>query len=228
MNKFSSIIVSTFILAIVLGAASVREARAQGVLNEILNTMEAHKNSLQSLQADVKMAKTNTQLGITDTQVGEVFYLPAKGRNAYVRINWTEPEEILAVANGKYLLYRPRLNQAIRGKVDGNKNTKATGALSFMSMSKSDLKKNFEVQYLGKVSLGGSDVWHLGLKPKTKQSYKEAELWVDGNGMPVQAKIVEVNRDVTTVRLSDLKKNVTIKGSIFAYKPPAGTKFIDG
>jgi outer membrane lipoprotein-sorting protein len=228
MNRYSKVIFSAFIFSILIGGAFAAEGRAQGVLNDILKRMEAHKQSLQSLQANVEMASTNTQLNITDKRKGEVFYLPAKGREAYIRINWTKPDEILAVANGKYLLYRPRLNQAIKGKTKGSKNAQASGALAFMSMSRDQLKTNYDVTYLGKVTLDGTDVWHLGLDPKTKQSFKKAELWVDGNGMPLQAKVVENNNDLTTVRLSDLKKNVKINGSIFAYKPPAGTKIIDG
>ncbi len=211
-----------------LGSALVSQSRAQGVVTDILKRMEAHQKSLQSLQADVEMAKTNTQLNITDKQKGEVFYLPSKGRDAYIRINWTNPDEILAVANGKYLLYRPQLKQAIKGKVTGSKNAQASGALAFMSMSRDELKANYDIRYIGKASVDGTDVWHLGLDPKAKQSYKNAELWVDGNGMPVQAKVVESNSDITTIRMSDIKKNVKISGSIFSYKPPSGTKIIDG
>jgi len=228
MKRISRSIVFAAVLAIAFGAVSVTETRAQGVLNDILKRMEAHQKSLQSLQADVEMAKTNTQLNITDKQKGEVSYLPGKGRDAYIRIDWKSPDEVLVVANGKYLLYRPRLNQAIKGKVNGSKNAQASGALAFMSMSKDQLKANYNVKYLGKATVNGTEVWHLSLDPKSNQSYKEAELWVDGNGMPIQAKVVESNSDLTTVRLSDIKKNVKISGSIFSYKVPSGTKIIDG
>jgi outer membrane lipoprotein-sorting protein len=228
MSRFSKVVFPAIVLSMLIAGAFVTEGKAQGVVNDILKRMEAHQQSLQSLQADVEMAATNTQLNITDKRKGEVFYLPSKGRDAYIRINWTKPDEILAVANGKYLLYRPRLNPAIKGKVNGSKNAQASGALAFMSMSRDQLKANYLVSYLGKETLDGTEVWHLGLDPKSKQSFKKAELWVDGNGMPLQAKVVENNNDLTTIRLSGLKKNVKINGSIFAYKPPAGTKIIDG
>jgi outer membrane lipoprotein-sorting protein len=49
------------------------------------------------------------------------------------------------------------------------------------------------------------------------------------NGMPVQAKIVERNNDTTTVLLSNIQKNVTIKGNVFDLSPMLkGVKVIDG
>ena len=53
-----------------------------------------------------------------------------------------------------------------------------------------------------------------------------ADLWVDGNGMPVQAKITEKNNDTTLVLLSNMQKNVTIKASEFKINLPKGTKII--
>lgn len=211
------------------GTVSVTETRAQHVLNEILKRMDAHKDWLETLKGNVRMAKTNTQLKITTTQDGEMVYVNKGGRDVAVRIDWREPEEVLSVIKGEYTLYRPRLNQAIKGKTQGSKNAQANNALSFMSMSKKELTDNYRVEYLGKVTLDGTQVWHLGLYPKKKQSYESAELWVDGDGMPLQAKINEINKDVTTVRLSNLKKNeVRISTDVFKVKLPSNVKIIRG
>ncbi len=217
-------------LMFVFGALSVTESKAQGgIPNEILKRMEAHRQSLTSLQASVLMAKYNAQLQETDTTEGTTMYLPAKGRDALVRIDWTRPvQETLSVVNKQYVLYRPRLNQAIVGKVDQkSKNTKGTNALAFMSMSKEQLNANYNVQYLGQESVSGNvQTWHLKLSPKAAAEYQYAEIWVDGNGMPVQAKVVETNNDSTTVLLSNLQKNVKIDASKFKVNLPKGTKIV--
>jgi len=44
--------------------------------------------------------------------------------------------------------------------------------------------------------------------------------------MPRQAKVVEQNGDTTTVLLSNIKKNVTIKGDVFDLKYPKSAKVI--
>jgi outer membrane lipoprotein-sorting protein len=98
-----------------------------------------------------------------------------------------------------------------------------------MTMSRAQLKANYDVTYLGEETAAGSvKTWHLKLMPKSATSYKEADLWVDSNGMPVQAKILEKNNDTTTIQLTRIEKNATIPGDVFSIKPPKGTKIIPG
>jgi outer membrane lipoprotein-sorting protein len=67
---------------------------------------------------------------------------------------------------------------------------------------------------------------HIKLTPKTRTSYKTAELWVDVDGMPRQSKLTEHNNDTTTVLLTNIQKNPSLKGSDFEIKLPPGTKTI--
>lgn len=203
------------------------QAKAQ-VLNEILRRMDSNNKSLQSLASTVTMVKTNVQLGDSDTSVGVTSYL-TKTAKRYIRIDWTKPvEEKISVIGDDYELYRPRLNQVITGKVGKAKNSASVGgALSFMNMSKEQLKSNYSIRYLGEEQVtGGIPTWHLELTPKAATTYKIAELWVDGNGMPIQAKIVEHNSDTTTVLLSSIQKNPVLKGDIFKLNYPSSVKKI--
>lgn len=216
-------------LTFFFGAFAVSESNAQP-MNEILDRMDKHKKALQSLEADVTMSEYNSQLKISDTTSGNTYYLPGKGREAYIRINWTRPtEETLVVKKGEYVLYRPNLKQAITGKIsDANKSSKGGNAFDFMNMSKADLKKNYKIAKLDNVVLSGDEVWHLKLTPNTKKSYQYAEVWVDGNGMPVQVKLVQKNNDTATIRLSNIKKNVEIAANVFNLKLPKGTEVVKG
>ena len=210
---------------------TVAEVKAQNILNEILKRMDEHQKALSSLKANVMMDKYNSQLDEHDIYEGTTMYLPAKGRDALVRIDWIKPEQsILSVVNKQYVLYRPRLKQAITGTVDSaQKNTKASGPMEFLKMSKEQLRANYTVVYLGQEQVsGGIPTWRLELTPKTAKGYKLAELSVDGNGMPIQAKITENNNDSTTVLLSGLQKNVTINASDFKVNLPKDTKIIKG
>ena len=195
--------------------------------------MDDNNKSLVSLKSDIKMAKHDSVLKETDILEGSLSYKPGKSESAiFVRIDWVKPaEESLAVANGQYVLYRPRTKQAIVGKVDGvkSKNSKAGGALAFMSMSKAQLTANYDVKYAGDETVNnGANTFHLVLTPKTATSYQTADLWVDGNGMPVQVRIVEKNNDTTTVMLSNVQRNATVNGSVFKISPPKGTAIVQG
>jgi len=50
-------------IGLLISGVSVSEAKAQGALSEILKRMDLSNKSLQSLQADLTMVKTNSQLG---------------------------------------------------------------------------------------------------------------------------------------------------------------------
>lgn len=220
-------------LAAAFGAFSAAETSAQaGGVNEILKAMDDHHRALVSLQADAVMAKYNAQLDETDVTEGSVKYLPkTRARVMYIRVDWTKPVvEQISVIGDAYTLYRPRLKQVYVGKTEKAKNNANVGnALSFMSMSKSDLTKNYTVKILGNEKVRSGDLTkRLELTPKKASGYKLAYLWVDGNGMPVQAQIVENNNDSTTVLLSNLKKNETLNGPDFDIQYPKSIKPIRG
>ncbi|HVQ56054.1 MAG TPA: outer-membrane lipoprotein carrier protein LolA [Pyrinomonadaceae bacterium] len=218
-----------FIAVFVFAIAATANASGQGIINEILNRMDAHNKALSSLRANVTMVKENAQLGgALDTNEGRVAYLPAKARDPLVRIDWVKPKESLSVVNKQYVIHRPALNQAYTGTTDGAKgNAKAGTALAFMNMSRAQLKENYTVAYLGEETVkDGTKTWHLQMTPKVPTSYKSAEVWVDGNGMPVQSKVIEKNNDTTTVLLTNLQKNVRVDKSEFQIKLPDGTKVI--
>lgn len=232
MNKFLRFGFFAIALTFVFNAFAVTETKAQGVLNEILKRMEAHRATLRTMQSDVTMVKRDNQLSEEDTMKGVVKYIPGKTENdMYIRIDWTKPDEKLAVLKTDYVLYRPALGQAITGKVGKAKNSaNAGGALSFMSMSKTQLKANYTPEYLGRETLSsGTSAVHIKLVPKTAQKYKFAELWVDDDGMPLQMKVVEANGDSTTILLSGIKKNVQIDPKKdFKIDFPKDTKIVKG
>ncbi len=233
MKSFTKLGLAAFALILFFNAFAVIEIKAQvgGTLNKILQTMEAHRERLSSLKTNVKMVKYNPQLDESETTEGSATYLPAQGKDAYIRIDWTKPvAETLTVVNKQYQIYTPRLKQAIRGNASQAKgNGKANNLFAFMNMSKSELKSNYEIKYIGeeKVS-GGTPTWHLQLTPKTKSAFSSADLWVDGDGMPIQIKVTESNKDTRTVLLSGMQKNITINAKVFKVDIPKGTKIIDG
>jgi outer membrane lipoprotein-sorting protein len=192
--------------------------------------MERNRQSLRSLKASLSMEKYNAQLRDAERYKGLVMYMPAGGRDASVRIEWQSPQhEILTVSNGKYTLFRPRLNMAYVGSSKSNRN-KAGGVLEMMYMTRAQLEARFEpVKDVREETLwGGVSTIHLTLVPKGNASFKYAEIWVDSSGMPVQTKIVEKNDDATTMRLSSMERNLKINGDDFNIKLDSNVKIVKG
>jgi outer membrane lipoprotein-sorting protein len=219
MKKLAPLGLAVVMLLAGLAVSSPRDAKAQGtagLVSSILNNMERNHRSLKSLRARISMVKYNSQLRDEDKYNGVVAYQPAAGRNANIRVEWQSPKhEILAVSNGEYTLYNPRLNMAYVG--DSRSKRASGGLFDMLSLSGQQLRARFEpVQELREETLwGGVHTYHLKLVPKGGASYKYAEIWVDDGGMPVQAKVVEKNDDATTVRLMNLEKNAPISSNEF-------------
>lgn len=216
----------------VLAAAPFERAKAQaGLVSSILTRMERNKQSLRTLHADISMEKYNAQLGDKDTYQGVVFYIPGAAGSALVRLEWMRPQhEILTVAYGNYILYRPRLSMAYTGRTNSIKSEKDSDVLALMNMSAAQLRTKFgEFQDVREETLwGGVRTTHFKVFPKGAASYKYIEVWVDDGGMPVQTKMVEKNDDATTVRLTNVEKNQTIPLDQFTQKLDSSVKRVKG
>lgn len=219
-------------VALIVSSPNAANGQSAGLVSSVLNRMENNRRSLKSLKASVSMEKYNAQLRDKDNYSGFVLYLPATGRDASVRIEWQKPQhEILAVSKGQYTLFRPRLMQAITGKSGSVKGKAgASGVLGMMYMTKQQLEASFQpVQDVREETLwGGVSTIHLTLVPKGNASFKYAEIWVDSSGMPVQTKIVEKNDDATTMRLSDMERNIKIQSDDFNLKLDSNVKIVKG
>jgi outer membrane lipoprotein-sorting protein len=216
--------------AFIVGSPKATTGQSAGLVSSVLNRMERNRQSLRSLKASLSMEKYNAQLRDAERYKGLVMYMPAGGRDASVRIEWQSPQhEILTVSNGKYTLFRPRLNMAYVGSSKSNRN-KAGGVLEMMYMTRAQLEARFEpVKDVREETLwGGVSTIHLTLVPKGNASFKYAEIWVDSSGMPVQTKIVEKNDDATTMRLSSMERNTKISGDDFNIKLDSNVKIVKG
>lgn len=211
-------------------AFAVPETKAQNLVGDILQRMDNHYKALKSLRANIAREKYNSQLDETDKYKGKISLMPGKGRNFSFRLDWTTPKESIAVVNGQYVAYKASTKTAYKGSSDSKTvNDKGGNVLKILSMSKEEIKANYDVQYVGEEKVSGSTpTWHLKLIPKTKASYKFSELWVDGNGMPIMGRVTMSNDDTDTALISGLEKNIKLKAAIFKINLPKGTQIILG
>jgi len=181
------------------------------------------------------MTKYDATLDIRDPpMIGSIKYLPKSkitDNRLFARIDWKKPvEEQMSVRGDKYTLYRPRLKQAVEGNVNqGKGGTKAGSVLGLLTMSRNDIKANYTTVYIGEEKVASGEMtWRLQLTPKTAASFQIAELWIDKDGRPRQVKITEMNKDTTTLLLTNIEENIRIDANIFEIKIPAGTKILPG
>jgi len=231
MTTLSKSLKILFVLASVFILLNALPVKAQIVQRgELLRRMDAHNKALSSLKADVVMLKTDAALGKSGDEVvkGTVNYIPAKKpRPVYIRVDWVTPKENMIVVGDDYRIIRPVVNQAFCGKKDGTKqNARLAGPLAFLNMSKDELNANYEISYPENgesVLSDGTRTVHILLTPKsTGGNYRSADLWVDVDGMPRQARVTALNNDTTTILLTNISKNIRLDAQIFSLELPKG------
>lgn len=231
MKKFYALGMAIIMTAAAtLSTVSPANGQGAGLVSSIFNKMERNRRNLKSMRAGISMEKYNAQIKDTDKRTGTVIYLPSAGRNAYVRVDWKSPvQEILAVADGQYTLFSPRRKTAWTGSTT-SKNAKVSSVLGFgLNATAAQLKSSFDVQDMYDETLwGGVATTHLKLVPKGGASFQYEEIWVDGNGMPVQTKVVEKNNDTTTVRLMNVERNAQVAKGEFKIDLPSDVKKLRG
>lgn len=230
MRRFATLGLALAILvaAVAVSSPTKVEAQSAGLVSALINRMERNRRELKSLRAGISMVKYNAQIRDEDKYNGVVLYVPAAGRSAYVRVDWQSPQqETLAVADGQYTLFRPRLNMAYRGNARSSRN-KVGGAFDFLNMSGQQIRTRFEpLQDIYEETLWGNvRTTHIKLVPTGGASYKYAEVWIDGGGMPVQTKVVEKNDDATTVRLMNMERNAGISLDQFKLQLDGNVKIV--
>ncbi len=234
MKRYLTLGLAVAVLAVAAAVSSTvppTNAQSAGLVSSVINKMERNQRDLRSLRASISMEKYNAQIRDTDKQSGVVVYLPGSGRNSSVRVDWQRPQQqTLAVADGQYVLFSPRLKMAYVGSTS-SKNAKVNGVLGFgLNASSAQLKAAYEApqDVYDETLWGGVRVTHMKFVPKGAASHKYVEVWVDGSGMPVQTKVVEKNNDTTTVRLMDVQKNVNVSKNEFKIELPSDVKKVRG
>src|SRR5574341_2551469 len=82
MKKFTSLAVIAGMLILLVGAGRNVDANSQPqLLTGILNKMEKAHLDLKSLKAELVLQKTNTQIGVTDSEYGQLLYKPGANKS---------------------------------------------------------------------------------------------------------------------------------------------------
>jgi outer membrane lipoprotein-sorting protein len=193
----------------------------------LLERMRTEQANLRTLKARLEQVKSYPQLGIEDpVEKGFLYFEPGK-----MRLEIQEPEvRILVVKDGKYVLYQPRIRQAIEGTLEGQ-GTKGLfpGLLTGSTESFRELEKSYSPSDRGEETLDERRVHHLTFRARPGVSVycQEIDLFIDASLLlPVRQKCREANQSEITLTLADIERNVPLERSLFEIQIPDGVERI--
>ena len=192
----------------------------------VLARMRKAQSSVESLTARLEQVKSYPQLGIVDPPERGTFTMARTKRGTMrLRMEIHEPEtRILTVADGKYLLYQPRIKQAVEGKLSGG-GTKGlfSGILTGSPEALEELERDYRVERVGETVVSEANVIELRFtaRANTVVYCQRIDLWVDTTSwLPVQQSCHEANQSVITFTLGDVKLNLPLAKDAFDVELP--------
>ena len=212
----TAMILTTCCCVLLMGAGDDRPK-----VEEVVSKMQAFYEKTQDLKGKFKQVYTDTLYGSKRTSYG---YLYVR-KPGMMRWNYVKPERKSFIADGTTLwVHEPEDRQAFRNPL--NTANLSTG-LTFL-LGKGDLTKEFNISYTDeKLGAPGDLVLKLMPKEPTGQ-YEHLVIAIKPNDYSVGESMVVQKHGKNHFIFSKMKFNSKLAKGRFAFKPPEGTRVIEG
>src|SRR5262249_8836566 len=202
--------------------------------DHILQQMHEKARKISSVEASIVQDKYSPDIGRHSRFFGRLYFKHEGPNKDKVRITYRNRDQVtedLLIDGDKIMLYQPKIGQVII--TSRAKQAQQNPEYDFLAApygSVPDLKSRYATAYLRDETdpkVGPVSTAVVQLTPNARSSFKSVTFWIDQvSWFPVQYRVDESNGDVTTLTLSDIKKNGDVPANAFKLDLPPGTKRI--
>jgi outer membrane lipoprotein-sorting protein len=165
-----------------------------------------------------------------DLQKGTVYYRRV-GQNIEMMAEIKDPDrKYVLYKDGKLHVYQPKIDQVTEYSTGANKNEVESFMVLGFGGSGEDLKKSFDVTYVGEENLEGTATAELKLIPKSEKlrnNFWEILLWIDlSRGVSVQQKFMQTQGDYRLAKYSAVQMNAKMGNDVFRLKTTSKTQVV--
>jgi outer membrane lipoprotein-sorting protein len=199
-------------------------------LESVLTKMDAAAASFHTAQADFEWDQYQKVVDDTDTQKGTVFYRKSGNEiEMMAEIKVPEPKFVL-YKDGKLQIYQPKIEQVMEFSTGSNRNEMESYLVLGFGGSGQDLKKTYDVTYLGEETVDNVTAVKLQLIPKSEKVrnyFSKAFLWIDlSRGISVQQQFMQGQGDYRLAKYSAIRVPAKIGNDVFQLKTTKKTQFV--
>jgi outer membrane lipoprotein-sorting protein len=196
-------------------------------LDQVLTKMEQNGKAFRSMESAIERTKVTVIVNDEYVDSGKA-YFTVNGKETRIKFEFLKPDlQSLLIAQGKVLIYYPRLKMA-QEYLLGENQDKTEFLLVGFGPSNQDIRRLYEAALAGEEVLGGKKTTVLDLKPKSAQAlarFKAIRLWIDQESWtPVQSRVTEASNDYQIVKFTGVRINGRISDSVFDAKLPKDVK----
>jgi outer membrane lipoprotein-sorting protein len=199
-------------------------------LESVLKQMDAAAAGFHTAQADFVWDQYQKVVDETDTQKGTVYYRRA-GNEIEMMAQIKEPDvKFVLYKEGKLQIYQPKIEQVMTFSAGANHNEMEGYLVLGFGGSGEDLKKAYDVTYLGEEKIDNIATAKLQLIPKSEKVrnyFSKAFLWIDlSRGISVQQRFEESQGDSRLAKYSAIQVPAKIGNEVFQLKTTKKTQFV--
>lgn len=199
-------------------------------LDNVLKKMDATASSFRSAEADFEWDQYQKVVDDTDIQKGTVYYRRA-GNEIEMMAEIKQPDaKFVLYKEGKLQVYQPKIEQVMQFSAGSNRNEMESYLVLGFGGSGQDLKKTYDVTYLGEERIGNIATAKLQLIPKSEKVrnyFSKAFLWIDlDRGISLQQQFMQGQGDYRLAKYFAIKTPAKIGNDVFQLKTSKKTQFI--
>jgi len=199
-------------------------------LDRVLKKMDDTAAAFRTAQADFEWDQYQKVVDDTDVQKGTVYYRRA-GNEIEMMAEIKQPDtKFVLYKEGKLQVYQPKIEQVMEYSAAGNRSEIESYLVLGFGGSGEDLKKSFDVSYLGEETVGGIATAKLQLVPKSEKvrnNFSKIVLWIDSSrGISVQQQFFQPQGDYRLAKYLSIRIPAKISNDVFQLKTTRKTQFI--
>jgi len=201
-------------------------------LDNVLHTMDQTAGTFRSAQADFIWTTYNAVIKEVDgTDKGKISFRRT-GKEIEMAADIAPPDEQQVIfSGGKIKVYRAQTKQVNVYDAGAHREEFETLLVLGFGSSGSDMRKSFEVKYLGDEKIGEAQTARLQLTPiapKVQQQFPRIDLWIDKQrGLSLRQQLWQANGDYRIADYSNIQVNKKMNDSIFKLRTSGDTTVVN-
>jgi outer membrane lipoprotein-sorting protein len=227
--------ISIILLCILVLALLATLPAQDSSLDAVLQKMDTAAASFRTTQAEFEWDRYEKVINeVDDIQSGTIYYRRVgkeANKNIEMKADIVKPDrKYVLFSEGKIRMYLPKPDQVTVYDSGKNRSDYETYLVLGFGGSGQDLRKAFDVTYLGSETISGVATAKLQLIPKSEKvrgTFKQILLWIDlERGISVQQQFFEPQGDYRLAKYSSIRINEKIPDEVFKLKTTSKTQTI--
>jgi len=214
------------------GTPSARTTEHADALDKVLRSMDENAAKFRTAEADFTWTPYNSVINETEAPDKGKIYFRRVGKEIQMAARFQPPDNRQIVfIDGKIQVYQPKTNVLDVYNAGAHKEEVESFLVLGFGSSGDDLRKSFDVKYVGEENIGNVQTAKLQLTPlsaKVKENFPRIDLWIDPQrGLSLRQQLFQTGGDYRLADYANIRLNQKVPDGAFKLKTSGPTKTVN-